>query len=72
MPKEDTTVYSKMISPRRIAGAVLGIAAVLAFGAAVAGGAQTTATHASSVFTYPVPDPNVLHGIPGPGEGSAE
>lgn len=64
-------MFSKMLSRRRIAGAVLGIAGVLAFGAAMAGNGHAHVTRSASIhYPYPFPDPSILHG--GPSEGSAE
>jgi hypothetical protein len=65
-------MFSKMLGRRRIAGAVLGIAGVLAFGAAIAGSGHAHLTRSASIhyYPYPFPDPSILHG--GPSEGSSE
>jgi hypothetical protein len=62
-------MFSKMLRRPRIAGAVLGIASVLAFGAAIAGSGHVHVTRSASIH-YPFPDPSILHGSPS--EGSAE
>jgi hypothetical protein len=63
-------MFSKMLSRRRIAIAVLGIAGALAFGAVTAGSGHADATPTASSFHYPFPDPSILHGSPS--EGASE